>query len=71
LRNVRQIGSGAFNYSGFMFCAYISHFALGDLFGFFMTSVLSAGVESMFVIMQRYNRPRIIRMIEKKRKGKE
>ncbi|MFR7573659.1 MAG: hypothetical protein ACLUVM_13670 [Blautia faecis] len=30
--------------------------------------VLSAGVESLFVIMQRYNRPRVIRMIEKERK---
>ena len=60
------VRSGAFNYSGIMFCAYISHFALGDLLGVFITSVLSACVESMFVIMQRYNRPRVIKMIEKK-----
>ena len=33
-------------------------------------TVLAAGVESMFVIMQRYNRPRVIRMIEKERKRK-
>lgn len=37
---------------------------------FFITSVLSAGVDSLFVIMQRYNRPRVIKMIEKKKKLK-
>ncbi len=30
---------------------------------FLITSLLSAGVESMFVMMQRYNRPRVIKMI--------
>lgn len=39
----------------------------GTFWVFFITSVLSAGVESMFIIMQRYNRPRVIRMIEKKK----
>ena len=37
-RNCRSnvpVRSGAFNYSGIMFCAYISHFALGDLLGVF------------------------------------
>ena len=38
----------------------------GTFWVFFITSVLAAGVESMFVIMQRYNRPRVIRMIERK-----
>lgn len=42
----------------------------GTFWVFFITSVLAAGVESMFVIMQRYNRPRVIKMIEKERKGK-
>lgn len=42
----------------------------GTLWVFLITSVLSACVESMFVIMQRYNRPRVIRMIEKERKRK-
>lgn len=37
----------------------------GTFWVFFITSVVSALVESMFVIMQRYNRPRVIRMIEK------
>ncbi len=40
----------------------------GTFWVFFITSVLSACVESMFVIMQRYNRPRVIRMIEKTKK---
>lgn len=40
----------------------------GTFWVFFITSVLSAGVESMFIIMQRYNRPRVIRMMEKERK---
>lgn len=39
----------------------------GTFWVFFITSVLAAGVESMFVIMQRYNRPRVIRMIERKK----
>ncbi len=39
----------------------------GSFWVFFITSVLSACVESMFVIMQRYNRPRVIRMIEKEK----
>lgn len=42
----------------------------GTFWVFFITSALSACVESMFVIMQRYNRPRVIRMIERERKGK-
>ena len=43
----------------------------GTVWVFFITSVLSAGVESMFVIMQRYNRPRVIRMIEKTKNSSE
>lgn len=40
----------------------------GKFWVFFITSVLSAGVESLFVIMQRYNRPRVIKMIKKTKK---
>ncbi len=40
----------------------------GTFWVFFITSVLSACVESMFVIMQRYNRPRVIKMIEKQKR---
>lgn len=39
----------------------------GAFWVFFITSVLSAGVEMMFVIMQRYNRPRVVKMIERKK----
>lgn len=39
-------------------------FVWGSFWVFFITSVLAAGVESLFVIMQRYNRPRIVKMIE-------
>lgn len=41
----------------------------GTFWVFFITSVLSACVEIMFVIMQRYNRPRIIKIIKRKKKG--
>jgi len=39
----------------------------GSFWVFFITSVLSAGVEMMFVIMQRYNRPRIVKLIQRER----
>lgn len=42
--------------------AYIPFGALGV---FIITSLLSACFDMMFVIMQRYNRPRIIKLIEK------
>ena len=41
-------------------------FIWGDFWVFFITSVLSAGVDSMFVIMQRYNRPRVLRLIKRR-----
>ena len=33
---------------------------------FFITSILAAGIDCSFVIMQRYNRPRLVRILEKK-----
>lgn len=42
----------------------------GSFWVFLITSVLAAGFDSMFVIMQRYNRPRIIRILEKRGKTK-
>lgn len=39
----------------------------GAFWVFFITSILSASVEMMFVIMQRYNRPRVIKMIEREK----
>lgn len=38
----------------------------GALSAFIITSVLAACYDAMFVIMQRYNRPRIIKIIEKR-----
>lgn len=34
---------------------------------FFITSILAAAFDMMFVIMQRYNRPRLVRLIRKKK----
>lgn len=42
----------------------------GTFWVFFITSVLAAGVDSMFVIMQRYNRPRVMKMIEREKMAK-
>ena len=36
---------------------------------FAITSVLAACYDGMFVIMQRYNRPRIVKLVEKKRES--
>lgn len=38
----------------------------GDFWVFFLTSTAAALYDSIFVMMQRYNRPRIIRLIRKK-----
>ena len=46
--------------------------AAGAWFGaypaFIITSILSAALDMVFVIMQRYNRPRIIRLMQRQRK---
>ena len=46
--------------------------AAGKYFGaypvFIITSVLSALFDVMFVVMQRYNRPRVLRLAERERK---
>ena len=39
----------------------------GDFPVFFITSLLAACYDALFVIMQRYNRPRILRLIEKEK----
>lgn len=41
--------------------------SLGKPFVFIMTSILAACFDMIFVIMQRYNRPRIVKLIEKRR----
>ena len=33
---------------------------------FLITSVLAAGVDTLFVMLQRYNRPRVLRLLQKK-----
>ena len=37
----------------------------GTFWIFFITSILAAGFDMMFIIMQRYNRPRIVRFIDR------
>ena len=38
----------------------------GDFWVFLITSVLSAAFDLIFVILQRYNRPRVIRLVKRK-----
>lgn len=38
---------------------------LGDTLIFVITSLLAAGFDMMFVIMQRYNRPRILQIVQR------
>ncbi len=40
----------------------------GETGVFIVTSVLAAGMDMVFVIVQRYNRPRIIRIIEREKR---
>lgn len=35
---------------------------------FFITSILAAALDCMFVLLQRYNRPRLMRLLEKQQK---
>lgn len=53
---------------GLCFVPMLATLIWGTFWVFFITSVLSACVDGMFVIMQRYNRPRVMRMIEKTKK---
>lgn len=50
------------------FVPILATFILESFWVFFITSVLSACVDLMFVIMQRYNRPRIVRMINRRKR---
>jgi hypothetical protein len=47
------------------FLPILASIAFGALFVFVITSVLAACYDAMFVIMQRYNRPRVIKLIKK------
>ena len=46
----------------------LSALAFGALPVFLLTSILSSMYDMLFVIMQRYNRPKVIRLAEKKDK---
>ena len=48
------------------FLPLLAAIVFGAFPAFAVTSVLAAGFDAIFVIMQRYNRPRIIKIIEKK-----
>ena len=50
------------------FVPVLASIPFGALLVFVITSVLSACYDAMFVIMQRYNRPRIVKLIEKAEK---
>ena len=50
------------------FLPILAAIRFGALFVFVATSVLAAGYDAMFVIMQRYNRPRIVKLLEKTKK---
>jgi len=47
------------------FIPILASVPFGAVFVFVITSVLAACYDAMFVIMQRYNRPRILKLIEK------
>jgi len=42
------------------FCYFFGSFGV-----FFVTSLVSAGLDSIFIMLQRYNRPRVARLLEK------
>lgn len=50
----------------FSFVPLVFAFWWGVFPVFFITSVLAAAVDCSFVIIQRYNRPRLVRILEKK-----
>lgn len=52
------------------FVPILATFLWESFWVFFITSILAACMDSVFIIMQRYNRPRIVRMIERSRRCK-
>ncbi len=55
----------------FSFLPTLAAFALGDFWIFFITSLLAACYDMLFVIMQRHCRPRVLSVAERQRKRKE
>ena len=48
----------------FSFLPVFAAIPFGALPVFVITSILAAGFDAMFVVMQRYNRPRILKLVE-------
>ena len=55
----------------FSFVPILAAIPFGTLIVFVITSVLAACYDALFVIMQRYNRPRILRLAKKSRGERE
>ena len=51
------------------FIPLLAAIPFGDLWVFAITSVLAAGVDAVFVFLQRYNRPRILQLINRTEKN--
>ena len=51
------------------FAPILASLAFGATWVFVLTSVLAACYDMLFVVMQRYNRPRILRLMEKEKTG--
>lgn len=52
----------------FSFIPVFASIPFDALFVFVMTSVLAACYDAIFIVMQRYNRPRIVKLVEKTKK---
>ena len=55
----------------FSFVPLLFYLIWDSFFVFFITSVLAAAVDILFVIMQRYNRPRLVRLMNKQLSRRE
>lgn len=53
------------------FVPILASYKFGSLEVFIITSFMAAGFDSLFVMMQRYNRPRIVKLAEREKKRKE
>ena len=47
----------------FSFVPILFSLKIGELAVFIITSLIAAGIDMIFVIVQRFNRPRIIRLM--------
>lgn len=52
----------------FSFLSLLFSIPFGSFSAFFITALLSAVIECTFVVIQRYNRPRVVRIMDKKKK---